>query len=114
MLKPLYTAETEEHAKAALEELDEKYSASYPSVARTFRNGWQQFVPFLAYPSDVRRMLYTTNTIDSLNSQLRNALGNRGPFPTTMPSSSCYSWRFATRSCIGRPTVTGIVHLLKG
>lgn len=81
MLRPMYTAENEEQAGKALEELETKYSAKYPSVARTFRNRWQQFIPFLAYPPEVRRMLYTTNTIESLNSQLRKALGNRGPFP---------------------------------
>jgi putative transposase len=47
----------------------------------TFRNRWEQFVPFLAYPPELRRMLYTTNVVESLNSQLRKALKNRGPFP---------------------------------
>lgn len=80
-LKPLYTAENEEHAKDVLDALESKYATKYPSVARTFRNRWQQFVPFLAFPPEIRRMLYTTNAIESLNSQLRKALGSRGPFP---------------------------------
>jgi len=80
-LKPIYTAENEEQADLALQELEAKYNVKYPSVARTFRNRWQQFVPFLAYPPELRRILYTTNVIESLNSQLRKALGNRGPFP---------------------------------
>lgn len=80
-LRPLYTADTAEHAKLQLEALEEKYGKKYPSFARTFRNRWEQFVPFLAYPPEVRRMLYTTNIVESLNSQLRKALKNRGPFP---------------------------------
>jgi len=80
-LRPLYTADTAEHAQLQLEALEEKYGKKYPSVARTFRNRWEQFVPFLAYPPDIRRMLYTTNVVESLNSQLRKALKNRGPFP---------------------------------
>jgi len=80
-LRPLYTADSAEQAKLQLEALEEKYGKKYPSVARTFRNRWEQFVPFLAYPPEVRRMLYTTNVVESLNSQLRKALKNRGPFP---------------------------------
>lgn len=80
-LKSLYTAENEEQAATALETLNAKYGTKYPSVVRTFRNRWQQFVPFLGYPQEIRRMLYTTNAVESLNSQLRKALGNRGPFP---------------------------------
>lgn len=80
-LKPLYTAETEEKAAAVLEDIEAKYATKCPSVARTFRNRWTQFVPFLGYPQEIRRILYTTNAIESLNSQLRKALANRGPFP---------------------------------
>jgi putative transposase len=80
-LKPLYTAENEERAKAELDALEAKYGTKYPSVTRTFRNRWSQFAPFLAYPQELRRILYTTNAVESLNSQLRKALGKRGPFP---------------------------------
>jgi putative transposase len=80
-LKPLYTAENEQHAKEVLEALEAKYATKCPSVTRTFRNRWEQFIPFLAYPQEIRRILYTTNVVESLNSQLRKALGNRGPFP---------------------------------
>jgi len=80
-LKPLYTAENEEQAKVELEALEAKYGTKYPSVARTFRSRWEHFVPFLAYPPELRRILYTTNAIESLNSQLRKSIGSRGPFP---------------------------------
>lgn len=80
-LKPLYVAENEPQAELELERLSAKLDAKYPSVARTFRNRWELFVPFLAYPPEVRRILYTTNAIESLNSQLRKSLKARGPFP---------------------------------
>ena len=80
-LKPLYNAETEGQAEAELENIEAKYGAKYPSLTRTFRSRWENFVPFLAYPPELRRILYTTNAIESLNSQLRKSLRNRGPFP---------------------------------
>jgi putative transposase len=80
-LKPLYNAENEEAALAALKHLEQQHGAKYPSVVRTFRGRWEQFVPFLSYPEEIRRMLYTTNAVESLNAQLRKALRNRGPFP---------------------------------
>jgi putative transposase len=80
-LRPLYTAPTDAAAEAELDAFEQKYGARFPTVVRTFRNRWQHFVPFLAYPQEIRRMLYTTNAIESLNSQLRKVLRNRGPFP---------------------------------
>jgi len=80
-LKPIYTAESEEKALAELDALEQKYGSKYPGVARAFRNRWSSFVPFLSYPPEIRKILYTTNAIESLNSQLRKALHNRGPFP---------------------------------
>jgi putative transposase len=81
VLKPLYTAADEDAALAELEQVEKKLGQKYPSVVRTFRNRWDQFVPFLSYPDEIRRMLYTTNTIESLNSQLRKVLRSRSPFP---------------------------------
>jgi len=80
-LRPIYTADNEAQAKVELEAVEAKYNSKYPGVARAFRNRWEHFVPFLAYPPELRRILYTTNAIESLNSQLRKSLRNRGPFP---------------------------------
>lgn len=80
-LKPLYAAENEEAALAELERIEQELGEKYPSVIRTFKTRWGQFVPFLSYPQEIRRMLYTTNAVESLNSQLRKVLRNRGPFP---------------------------------
>ena len=81
-LKPIYTAA---HADAALEEL-EAFEASelgrkYPTAVRTFRDAWERFTPFLAFPPELRRVIYTTNAIESLNYQLRKIIKNRGHFP---------------------------------
>jgi putative transposase len=80
-LRPIYHAESEQAAELALEDAARQLDARYPSVVRTFRARWAEFVPFLSYPPELRRMLYTTNAVESLNSQLRKTLRQRGPFP---------------------------------
>lgn len=81
-MRPIYAAESEPAARAALEAFDEKYRAKYPTIGRVWRSRWTEVVPFLAYPPEVRRILYTTNAIESLNFQLRKVLKPRGHFPT--------------------------------
>lgn len=81
-LKPIYTAA---NADAALIEL-ETFEASplgkkYPSTVKAFRDAWERFTPFLAFPPALRRVIYTTNSIESLNYQLRKVTKNRGHFP---------------------------------
>lgn len=81
-LKPIYQAA---NADAALVEL-EAFEAtplgkSYPSTIRAFRDAWERFTPFLAFPPALRRVIYTTNSIESLNYQLRKVTKNRGHFP---------------------------------
>jgi transposase-like protein len=81
-LKPVYQAPT---AEAAVTEL-EAFAASelgvkYPSTVKTFRAAWERFTPFLAFPPALRRVIYTTNAIESLNYQLRKITKNRGHFP---------------------------------
>jgi putative transposase len=81
-LRPVYTAPT---ADAALDALDDfeasELGRKYPATVRTWRNGWEKFIPFLAFPPPVRRIIYTTNAIESLNYQLRKVTKNRGHFP---------------------------------
>lgn len=81
-LKPIYTAV---NAEVALEELEafevSELGAKYPTAPRVFRDAWERFTPFLAFPSELRRVIYTTNAIESLNYQLRKIIKNRGHFP---------------------------------
>jgi len=81
-LKPIYQAAD---ADAARVELD-AFTASplgqkYPTTVATFENAWERFIPFLAFPPELRRVIYTTNSIESLNFQLRKIIKNRGHFP---------------------------------
>jgi putative transposase len=80
-LKPIYGAETEAGAKDALDAFHERWGTKYPVITKLWRSRWPEVTPFLAYPKEIRRLLYTTNAIESLNSQLRKVLKPKGHFP---------------------------------
>lgn len=80
-LKPIYTAENAEAAAVALEAFDERWGERYPMITRSWRERWDQIIPFLSLPADLRRLVYTTNTIENLNRQIRKAIKTRGHFP---------------------------------
>jgi putative transposase len=81
-LKPIYTAASEDAALEALHEFKASpLGARYPTTVRTFEDAWDKFTPFLAFPPMLRRVIYTTNSIESLNYQLRKIIKNRGHFP---------------------------------
>ena len=81
-LRPIYTAINAEAAREALEDFaDGPWGRKYPAIAPAWRRQWEQVIPFLAYPPQVRRIIYTTNAIESLNSKLRSAVRSRGHFP---------------------------------
>jgi putative transposase len=80
-LKPIYTAASREEAEAALHAFEAKWGRRYPMIVTSWRNNWERVVPFLDFPPQVRRVLYTTNQIEALNSSLRKMLQYRGHFP---------------------------------
>jgi transposase-like protein len=81
-LRPIYTAPNEQAAQTALEEFrDSELGIKYPQAVKVFENAWEQFIPFLAFPPELRRVIYTTNAIESLNYQLRKVTKTRGHFP---------------------------------
>lgn len=80
-LKAIYSAETEAVACTALDSFEKRWSKRYPSVPKLWRARWQEVIPFLAFPEEIRKILYTTNAIESLNSQLRRVLRPKGSFP---------------------------------
>lgn len=82
MLKPIYTAATEAEALTALDELRAEFGKSAPGVISAWERAWEQFIPFLAFDREIRRVIYTTNAIESMNFQLRKTLKNRGHFPS--------------------------------
>jgi putative transposase len=81
-LRSVYTAVDETAAAAALEEFAERWQPRYPAIVRLWRAHWSEFVPFLAFPPAVRKVVYTTNLIESINSRLRKVTRNRGQFPS--------------------------------
>ncbi|WP_430010691.1 IS256 family transposase [Mobiluncus mulieris] len=81
-LKPIYQAIDEEQALEALQAFaDSELGKKYPASVRTWENAWERFIPFLAFGPATRRAIYTTNSIESLNYQLRKVTKNRGHFP---------------------------------
>jgi putative transposase len=80
-LKPVYRAINAEDALAELERFDEQWRHKYPMIASSWRARWEYIVPFLALPADLRRAVYTTNSIENLNRQIRKSIKTRGHFP---------------------------------
>lgn len=81
-LKPIYQAPDAESARVELEAFKtSELGRRYPNTVKTFENAWERFTPFLAFPPELRRVIYTTNSIESLNFQLRKIIKNRGHFP---------------------------------
>jgi putative transposase len=88
-LKPIYTAVNAEAAAVALDDLDAKWGARYPAIIRLWRNAWEEFIPFLDYDVEIRRVLCSTNAIESLNARYRRAVKARGHFPTEQAAMKC-------------------------
>lgn len=81
-LKPIYKAPTADAALVALDEFEAgPWGKKYPAIAPIWRRQWDQVIPFFAFPEEVRKIIYTTNAIESLNSTLRTAIRSRGHFP---------------------------------
>jgi putative transposase len=81
-LKPIYRATDADAAAEALAGFEASWGERYPMIGKTWRDSWQHVIPFLAFPPDVRRVVYTTNTIEALHRQIRKTIKTRGHFPT--------------------------------
>jgi putative transposase len=88
-LKPIYQAVNADAAAAALDDLDAKWGARYPAIIRLWRNAWDEFIPFLDYDLEIRKVLCSTNAIESLNARYRRAVKARGHFPTEQAAMKC-------------------------
>jgi putative transposase len=80
-LRGVYNAESEPAAKAALDAFEREWGERYPMIAKSWRTSWTQLTAFLEFPPEIRRMIYTTNAIESLNYQLRKTIKTKGHFP---------------------------------
>ena len=76
-------------ARSALDELTEKWGQRYPAVIRLWDNAWNEFIPFLDYDVEIRRVICSTNAIESLNARYRRAIKARGHFPSEQAALKC-------------------------
>ena len=81
-LKSIYQAATLDLAEKNLEAFAAKWDASHPSITKSWRNNWERIIPLFSKPTDIRKAIYTTNAIESLNMSLRKVTKNRGHFPS--------------------------------
>jgi len=88
-LKPVYTAANEAAAQARFDEFAEAWGDRYPAIIKLWTNAWSEFVPFLDYDVEIRRVICSTNAIESLNARYRRAVRARGHFPTDQAALKC-------------------------
>jgi putative transposase len=80
--KPIYRAATAEQARAELDGFIERWSAKYQAIGKLWREQWERVIPFFAFPPEIRKVIYTTNAVESLHMSLRKIIKNRGSFPS--------------------------------
>jgi len=80
-LKAIYQAPTAEAAEEGLTAFEAKWDGRYPAISRSWRRNWEQVIPFFDFPPSIRKVIYTTNAIESLHSSIRKVIKNRGHFP---------------------------------
>ncbi|MGC4811917.1 IS256 family transposase [Micromonospora sp. DT228] len=88
-IKPIYTAVNAAAARAAFDDLAEKWGGRYPAVIRLWDNAWAEFIPFLDYDVEIRKVICSTNAIESLNARYRRAIKARGHFPNELAALKC-------------------------
>ena len=81
-LRAIYTAPTAEAAETALDAFGQKWDGRFPSISRSWRERWENVIPFFAYPPEIRKVIYTTNAVESINAAIRKVTKKRGAFPT--------------------------------
>jgi transposase-like protein len=88
-LKPVYTAPNAEMAGVRFDEFADKWGPRYPAIINLWRQAWQEFIPFLDYDVEIRKIICSTNAIESLNARYRRAVRARGHFPTDQAALKC-------------------------
>ena len=88
-LRPVYTAPTAEAAEARFEEFTQAWGARYPAVVKLWQRAWSEFIPFLDYDPEIRRVICSTNAIESINARYRRAVRARGHFPNEQAALKC-------------------------
>ncbi|MFJ6252727.1 MULTISPECIES: transposase, partial [unclassified Streptomyces] len=88
-VKPVYTAATEEAALERFAEFADAWGKKYPAIVRLWENAWKDFTPFLRFDTEIRRIVCTTNAIESVNARIRRAVKARGHFPNETAALKC-------------------------
>src|SRR5689334_10404555 len=88
-LRPVYTAPTEQAAKARFDEFTQAWGDKYPAIIRLWNNAWAEFVPFLGFDVEIRKIVCSTNAIESVNARIRRAVRARGHFPNETAALKC-------------------------
>jgi transposase-like protein len=88
-LRPIYTAVNADLAAARFAEFTETWGGRYPAIITLWRKAWEEFIPFLDYNVEIRRVICSTNAIESLNARYRRAVRARGHFPTEQAALKC-------------------------
>ena len=97
-LKPIYKAADRDAAEDALDDFEIEWGDRYPAIVDLWRRNWERFVPFLDFVPEIRKIIYTSNAIESMNYQLRKVTKTRGSFPT---DQACYKLLFMAIDNIG-------------
>ncbi len=105
-MRAIYTAPTVPAAEAAFAE---DWRDRYPAMIASWENSWEEFVPFLAFPFELRKIVYTTNSIESLNARFRRAVRHRGHFPTEQAALKVL-YLTATKKRKNRQDLAGRIH----
>jgi len=105
-MREIYTSPTVEAAEARFEAFAEDWEDTYPAMIRSWRQSWDEFTPFLEFPAELRRVVYTTNAVESLNARFRRAVRHRGHFPNEQAAMKIL-YLVATAKRKGRSNLTG-------
>lgn len=108
-MRLIYTAPTVDAATERLAEFAEAWGEQYPAMIGAWERAWEDFVPFLAFPPEIRKLVYTTNAIESLNARFRRATRQRGHFPTEQAAMKILYLSVTIREK-NRPNPTGRIH----
>jgi transposase-like protein len=101
-LRRIYTTATAEEAELMLGEFEAKWDAEYLPIGQSWRRNWSRLTPFFDYPAEIRKVIYTTNAIESVNMSLRKQTKNRGSFPSDEALTSSVIWPCAISARSGR------------
>jgi transposase-like protein len=108
-MRHIYEAPTVEAAEAAFAEFSANWREVYPAMIRSWENSWAEFVPFLEFPPELRKVVYTTNAIESLNARFRRAVRHRGHFPNEQAALKVL-YLVATQRRQNRQDLTGRIN----